>query len=288
MSVGAGTVGGVVSYVTGDATLPRGTGPRIIAHVCNDRGSWGRGFVVAVSRRWTGPEAAYRAWHAERKTSGFRLGAVQLVPVGDSIVVANVIGQHGVRLRRPPDEPPPVRYEAIGEALATLGEKALALSASVHMPRIGCGLAGGQWELVEPLINEHLCENGISVTVYDPPQPALSPVRVSCRPCGPGGRRAAGPLGVGESAFSPAAAQNPPFAVQDREHGIGRAGHHRLGILRPGTGVGQGVGGPRGGQQPGRIGDGEVMAQPDDDVHPIGKRLIADDVVAAHGRRCRR
>jgi O-acetyl-ADP-ribose deacetylase (regulator of RNase III) len=159
----------VISYVTGDATVPRGTGPRIIAHVCNDRGSWGRGFVVALSLRWTAPEAAYRAWYQERKTNGFRLGAVQLVPVGGSIVVANMIGQHGVRLRRPPDEPPPVRYEAIGEALATLGEKALALSASVHMPRIGCGLAGGQWELVEPLIQQHLCERRISVTVYDPP-----------------------------------------------------------------------------------------------------------------------
>ena len=45
--------------------------------------------------------------------------------------------------------------------------KAHELGASVHMPRIGCGLADGEWSKVEPLIEEHLCEAGIAVTVYD-------------------------------------------------------------------------------------------------------------------------
>ncbi|EPJ40147.1 hypothetical protein STAFG_2811 [Streptomyces afghaniensis 772] len=35
------------------------------------------------------------------------------------------------------------------------------------MPRIGCGLAGGKWSRVEPLIEERLIRRGISVTVYD-------------------------------------------------------------------------------------------------------------------------
>jgi hypothetical protein len=35
------------------------------------------------------------------------------------------------------------------------------------MPRIGCGLAGGEWSKVEPLIEEHLCGAGLAVTVYD-------------------------------------------------------------------------------------------------------------------------
>ena len=42
-------------------------------------------------------------------------------------------------------------------------------SLSVHMPRIGCGLAGGTWERIEPLIVKVLCERGIPVTVYDLP-----------------------------------------------------------------------------------------------------------------------
>jgi hypothetical protein len=38
------------------------------------------------------------------------------------------------------------------------------------MPRIGCGLAGGNWGQVESLIQEHLAGAGIEVRVYDPPQ----------------------------------------------------------------------------------------------------------------------
>lgn len=52
----------VISYVTGDATHPHGQGPKVICHVCNDIGGWGRGFVLALSRRWPQPEADYRAW----------------------------------------------------------------------------------------------------------------------------------------------------------------------------------------------------------------------------------
>jgi hypothetical protein len=35
------------------------------------------------------------------------------------------------------------------------------------MPRIGCGLAGGRWELVEPLVIGHLVRRDVAVTVYD-------------------------------------------------------------------------------------------------------------------------
>jgi hypothetical protein len=35
------------------------------------------------------------------------------------------------------------------------------------MPRIGCGLAGGTWSRIEPLITERLVKHGIAVTVYD-------------------------------------------------------------------------------------------------------------------------
>ena len=35
------------------------------------------------------------------------------------------------------------------------------------MPRIGCGLAGGKWSRVEPLIIERLVKRDIAVTVYD-------------------------------------------------------------------------------------------------------------------------
>lgn len=49
-----------ITYVRGDATAPRGEGVKLIVHCCNDPGGWGRGFVLALSRRWPEPEAAYR------------------------------------------------------------------------------------------------------------------------------------------------------------------------------------------------------------------------------------
>jgi hypothetical protein len=35
------------------------------------------------------------------------------------------------------------------------------------MPRIGCGLAGGRWDQVEPIIIQTLCGRDIPTTVYD-------------------------------------------------------------------------------------------------------------------------
>jgi O-acetyl-ADP-ribose deacetylase (regulator of RNase III) len=155
---------GEIGYLRGDATAPRAKGVTIIAHCCNNMGGWGRGFVVAVSRRWPEPEAAYRRWHRGRARNDFGLGAVQLVRVSAYRWVANMIGQHGIRGG---SNSVPVRYDALDTALARLAEHALRLNASVHMPRIGCGLAGGKWSRVEPLVRERLAGRDIAVYVYD-------------------------------------------------------------------------------------------------------------------------
>ncbi|MGW2958993.1 macro domain-containing protein [Streptomyces sp. NPDC001220] len=153
-----------ITYIRGDATAPSGKGVKVIAHVCNDLGGWGKGFVLALSRRWPEPEKAYRTWHRDRAANDFGLGAVQLVRVERYIWVANMIGQRGTKTG---SKGAPVRYEAIDTALAKLADEAIELGASVHMPRIGCGLAGGKWPRVEPLINERLVTRRIPVTVYD-------------------------------------------------------------------------------------------------------------------------
>lgn len=153
-----------ITYIKGDATCPQAKGIKIICHVCNDIGGWGKGFVLAVSRRWKQPEAEYRTWHAAGKRGGFGLGAVQFVQVEPYIWVANMVGQRGIKRG---NSGPPIRYEAVADCLKQVAVKAHELGASVHMPRIGCGLAGGEWSKIEPLIGEHLCEAGLAVTVYD-------------------------------------------------------------------------------------------------------------------------
>ena len=153
-----------ILYVRGDATVPSVKGVKVIAHVCNDIGGWGKGFVLALSRRWPEPERSYRTWHRERAANDFGLGAVQLVQVERYVWVANMIGQRGIRTG---SKGVPVRYEAIDEALGRLADEAAELDASVHMPRIGCGLAGGKWSRIEPLVTERLVNKGVAVTVYD-------------------------------------------------------------------------------------------------------------------------
>jgi O-acetyl-ADP-ribose deacetylase (regulator of RNase III) len=151
-------------FIKGDATSPQAKGPKIIAHVCNDIGGWGKGFVLALSRRWPEPERDYRDWHRHRAGNGFGLGEVRLVRVQPDLWVANMIGQHGIRRG---SAGPPIRYEAVGRCLMTVGAHALRLDASVHMPRIGCGLAGGRWDRIEPFVVAALSEREIAVTVYD-------------------------------------------------------------------------------------------------------------------------
>lgn len=151
-------------FTRGDATSPQAAGPKLIAHVCNDLGGWGKGFVVAVSRRWPEPERDYRAWHRERARNDFALGAVRVVQVRPDTWVANMIGQHGMRTG---SKGPPIRYDAVDRCLGTLAGHAERLGASVHLPRIGTGLAGGRWEHIEPLIVERLCARDIPTIVYD-------------------------------------------------------------------------------------------------------------------------
>ncbi|MGW5342343.1 macro domain-containing protein [Streptomyces sp. NPDC004050] len=150
--------------IAGDATSPQAKGPKIIAHVCNDIGGWGKGFVLALSKRWPEPEADYRAWHRGRAGSDFGLGAVRLVRVKDDTWVANMVGQRGIRTG---SAGVPIRYDALERCLAALAGHAVELGASVHMPRIGCGLAGGKWSRVEPMVTQALSERGVAVTVYD-------------------------------------------------------------------------------------------------------------------------
>ena len=79
-------------------------------------------------------------------------------------MVANMVAQTGLRVTK---SGPPIRYEALAVCLGHVASKAIELGASVHMPRIGCGLAGGKWSEVEPLIIEHLGRRGVVVVVYD-------------------------------------------------------------------------------------------------------------------------
>lgn len=158
----------MIRYQKGDATYPQGPGQKFIIHISNDRGGWGSGFVMAVSRRWRKPEQAYREWfknknHAEYGT--FELGAVQSIQVESDVSVINMIAQRGYMSENSLDIP--LSYDALEKCLNQVSIMALARNASVSGPRFGCGLAGGIWDKVRPIVQRTLADKGISVTIYD-------------------------------------------------------------------------------------------------------------------------
>ena len=155
-----------IQYLIGDATVPGyPTRERIICHVCNDVGAWGAGFTRSVSRLSPAPERSYR--DAIRQTQPKPLGAASLAKVNPSLFVANMIAQRGLptKARRVV-----IDYPALEECLGFVGKIAADWEASCHMPRIGCGLAGGDWRTIEAIIVRTLCALGVPTYVYDLPR----------------------------------------------------------------------------------------------------------------------
>ena len=148
----------MISYVKGDATQPIGEGNKAIIHICNDLGAWGAGFVVALSNKWPNTRAAYMTMEDRS------LGMVQIVPIEKDIIVMNMIAQAGLRNKH---NPTPVKYDALETCLSKVFAN-LSPDASIHMPRIGCGLAGGKWSMVEKIIeNTAKLSPETKIYVYD-------------------------------------------------------------------------------------------------------------------------
>ena len=151
-----------IHYLKGDATAPKGSGAKYIVHLCNNLGLWGAGFVLAISKKWPDPKNNYLHWYHSQKD--FTLGNIQFVPVENDITVINMVAQKGIE---PENELPPIRYEALKECLTQVAKAAKKNNASVHMPRIGAGLAGGTWHEVEKIIQKTLIINQIPTYIYD-------------------------------------------------------------------------------------------------------------------------
>ena len=160
----------MIRYVTGDATDPmRPVGQHaIVAHIANDQGAWGAGFVLAISRKWPEPERCYRDLFRNRRVLGDVQFCHTMGDVNGEATVANMIAQHGFPSK---DRPCAVDFRALEECLCKVATAAVdEYQASVHMPRIGCGIGGATWDQIEPIIERTLCAHGVEVTVYDLPK----------------------------------------------------------------------------------------------------------------------
>jgi hypothetical protein len=159
-----------IKYLSGhDVREPVGEGRKIIGHCCNSEGKMGAGVALALLKKWPSVRSKYISWHKSNNHLGhpFALGKVQFVFVEEDIVVANIIGQHGLRINKETGEVP-VRYEALRDGCIYIRGACEYYKASAHFPYLmGCDLAGGDWAEVEKIIQEELLDHGIEVTAYD-------------------------------------------------------------------------------------------------------------------------
>ncbi|MCY4221151.1 MAG: ImmA/IrrE family metallo-endopeptidase [Thiotrichales bacterium] len=157
-----------IEYRQGDAANFTNQSDTAIVHVVNDKAqNWGPyGFPGVLRQRYPDAYSSYASWKKKNPKIAI-LGAVHMTSVqGDNLYVVSLVAQKGYG-KSPRTR---IRYEALDEALCKAGNTLLDAGVQVvQMPRIGAGQAGGNWGIIEGLIQERLVSTGIEVRVIDLP-----------------------------------------------------------------------------------------------------------------------
>jgi O-acetyl-ADP-ribose deacetylase (regulator of RNase III) len=160
-----------LTFITSDITDVDGaTGPVVIAHVVSDSArAWSRrGVAAALAQTWPRAATAFRAWSIAAPRN-LALGHVHHVDLagaaGHQVTIASMVVQQGYG----PGSTTRLQYDALATALGAVADIADRDGATVHMPRIGAGQAGGRWDLIETAIVNQLVDRGVPVTVHTLP-----------------------------------------------------------------------------------------------------------------------
>jgi len=116
----------------------------VIGHGCNCVGGFGSGIAGQIANIYPNVKAAYWNYHIK---VGWKLGDVQYVDIGNSDhrTIVNCATQKEYLPRNKNH----ANYAAIKRILLKLKDYCQANNKSLALPRIGCGLAGGQWDLTD-------------------------------------------------------------------------------------------------------------------------------------------
>jgi O-acetyl-ADP-ribose deacetylase (regulator of RNase III) len=146
----------MIKYVKGDLFLAPQT---IIAHGCNCKGGFGSGVAKTMSQKH--PEA--RSQYLRKFNSvGWKLGDIQYVK-SNGKVIANCATQYDYG--SPKGGAVYVDYDSIKTCMEKLKKVCVENKLSVAIPKIGAGLAGGDWDIIEKIINEVFFDLDIYVYV---------------------------------------------------------------------------------------------------------------------------
>lgn len=133
----------------------------IIGHQTNYYGAMGAGVALAIRAKLLSDRE-----HAAYQELCFRegeklLGTVQILPIADGRFVANIFSQgdgdkNGCL----------TVYDAMKNALIYLRDYAATQGKGVALPAgMGCGIAGGDWSIVESIIREVFGESEVECTI---------------------------------------------------------------------------------------------------------------------------
>jgi len=151
----------MIQYFKGDVleSLNNTTEPKVLLHICNNMGGWGKGFVTAISKKWPQPELVFRDCYNLKLANN--LGDIQVCSI-DNVYIINMIAQNGYKNK---PNPIPLDYAALDSCLSKVESflKTFENSPSIFCPKIGTGLAGGDWKIISEMLNAHLD----NVNVYE-------------------------------------------------------------------------------------------------------------------------
>jgi len=114
---------------------------------CNSRNSNGSGLAKSLANKWPNVKEAYHLFYAEK--GYLNLGEFKIVGVDEDLFVVNIITQDNYGY----DGAEYVSYAGIEVGLHSLVGfiNRNGLEKTIHAPQIGCGLAGGDWGIVQDI-----------------------------------------------------------------------------------------------------------------------------------------
>jgi O-acetyl-ADP-ribose deacetylase (regulator of RNase III) len=141
------------TYLTKDVTTLEE--PFILLHIANNKGVMGKGVAAAITTKWPQVKKDYQEFFKLLRSEP-ALGGVVLTQVSESGYVLSLIAQDGYGN----DGKRYLDYGALAECIERVSRIVKGLALPVYAPYgIGCGLAGGSWEVVEAAFNAKLNVN---------------------------------------------------------------------------------------------------------------------------------
>lgn len=128
---------------------------RVIVHGCNAQGVMGSGVAKAIKEKY--PEA-YAGYMSTHENGGLELGEVIGVYSGDKLILNAITQRYYGRYKYKVY----ADYEAIREAFKSINEQCT--YSAIAMPKIGAGLANGDWNIIEKIIEDECTD--VQVVVY--------------------------------------------------------------------------------------------------------------------------